>query len=108
EAAKLLDFLMNDIEANKIILGERGVPGSAKVKEELKELLPEAQVQVFEYVELAEENSSPFDGPDPVGAGQIIDLIDNLSEQMNYGQITPEDAAKQFRTQAEGILSQNK
>lgn len=99
---------MNDMVANKIILGERGVPGNANVVEELKEILPDAQVQVFEFIEMVTENSTPFHGPDPVGAGQVIDLIGNLSEQINYGQISPEDAAVQFRQQAENILSQNK
>src|SRR5690606_11664721 len=37
EAAKFIDFFVNDIEANKLILGERGVPVSGKVKEALKE-----------------------------------------------------------------------
>ncbi|MBS4208342.1 sugar ABC transporter substrate-binding protein [Bacillus sp. FJAT-50079] len=108
EAAKLIDFLVNDIEANKLMLGDRGVPGSSVVKEELKPLLSPAQVQVFEFVEAAEQNSSPFNGPDPVGAGQVIELLDNLSEQMNFGQLKPEEAAKEFRQQADSILSQNK
>ena len=43
---------MNDMVANKIILGERGVPGNANVVEELKEILPDAQVQVFEFIEM--------------------------------------------------------
>ncbi len=107
EAAKLIDFLVNDIEANKLTLGDRGIPGSSVVKEELKPLLSPEQVQVFDFVEAAEENSSAFDGPDPVGAGQVIELLDNLSEQMNYGQLKVEDAAKEFRQQADGILSQN-
>ncbi|WHY02465.1 sugar ABC transporter substrate-binding protein [Neobacillus sp. DY30] len=108
EAAKFIDFMLNDIEANKLNLGDRGVPGSSVVKEALKPLLSPAQVQVFDYVDWAEGNSSSFDGPDPVGAGQIIETLDSLSEQMAYGNIKVEDAAKQFRQQAESILAQNK
>ncbi|MGI8384312.1 ABC transporter substrate-binding protein [Robertmurraya sp. P23] len=108
EAAKFIDFMINDIEANKLNLGDRGVPGSATVKEALKPLLSPAQVQVFDYVEWAEGNSSTFDGPDPVGAGEIIETLDSLAEQMAYGNLKVEDAAKQFRQQAESVLSQNK
>lgn len=108
EAAKFIDFMINDIEANKLNLGDRGVPGSATVKEALKPLLSPAQVQVFDYVEWAEGNSSAFDGPDPVGAGEIIETLDSLAEQMAYGNLKVEDAAKQFRQQAESVLSQNK
>ena len=108
EAAKFIDFMINDIEANKLNLGDRGVPGSAAVKEALKPLLPPAQKQVFEYVEWAEKHSSPFDGPDPVGAGEVIELLDNLNEQMAYGNLSVKEAAKQFRQQAESILAKNK
>ncbi|MBO1510184.1 ABC transporter substrate-binding protein [Metabacillus bambusae] len=108
EAAKFIDFFVNDIEANKLILGERGIPGSSAVKEALKPELSPEQVQVFDSVEWAEQNSSEFDGPDPIGAGEVIELLDSLSEQMNYGQLEVKDAAKQFRQQAESILSQNK
>jgi multiple sugar transport system substrate-binding protein len=108
EAAKFIDFFVNDVEANKLILGERGIPGSSAVKEALKPELSPEQVQVFDSVEWAEQNSSEFDGPDPIGAGEVIELLDSLSEQMNYGQLEVKDAAKQFRQQAESILSQNK
>jgi len=108
EAAKFIDFMINDIEANKLTLGERGVPGSSKVKEELKPLLSPAQVQVFDYVDWAEGNSSAFDGPDPIGAGEVIETLDSLSEQMAYGNIKVKDAAKQFRQQAESVLAKNK
>jgi multiple sugar transport system substrate-binding protein len=108
EAAKFIDFMINDIEANKLNLGDRGVPGSSVLKDALKPLLSPSQVQVFDYVEWAETNSSTFDGPDPVGAGEIIETLDNLDEQMAYGNIKVEDAAKQFRQQAESILAKNK
>ncbi|WP_175638605.1 ABC transporter substrate-binding protein [Metabacillus schmidteae] len=108
EAAKFIDFFVNNVEANKLNLGDRGIPGSSVVKEELKPVLSPEQVQVFDSVEWAEQNSSAFDGPDPIGAGQIIELLDSISEQMSYGQLKVEDAAKQFRQQAESILSQNK
>ncbi|MFS0883206.1 ABC transporter substrate-binding protein [Metabacillus niabensis] len=108
EAAKFINFLVNDVEANKLILGDRGVPGSSEVKEALKPELSPEQTLVFESVEWAEQNSSDFDGPDPVGAGEVIELLDSLGEQMAYGQLEVKDAAKQFRQQAESILAQNK
>ncbi|MFP7169535.1 extracellular solute-binding protein [Terribacillus sp. 7520-G] len=105
-AADFLDFFMNDVEANKLILGDRGVPGSSEVKDALKNEVSEAQQQVFEYVEWAETNSSPMGAPDPAGAGEVIELLDTLAEQISYGQLSPEDAAKSFRSQAEGMLGQ--
>ena len=106
EAAKFIDFLTNDIEANKIMLGERGIPGSSKVQEALKPLLSTVQKQIFDYVAWAENNSSAFNGPDPAGAGEIINLLKTFADQIAYGEMKPEDAAKQFRQQAGAILAQ--
>lgn len=105
-AAKFIDFFANDIEANKIIMGERGVPGSSKVVEALKSEVSEAQAEIFEYVEWAEDNSSPMGPPEPSGTGQVVDLMGDLYDEMMYGVITPEEAAEKFRTEAESILAQ--
>ncbi|SFM51988.1 Bacterial extracellular solute-binding protein, partial [Gracilibacillus orientalis] len=104
-AAKFIDFFVNDIEANKIILGERGVPVSSEVKEALKAEVSASRAEVFDYITWVEDNSSPMGSPDPAGAGEIIELLTNLSEQMSYGQITPKEAATTFRSKAESILN---
>ncbi|MBD8068193.1 ABC transporter substrate-binding protein [Bacillus sp. PS06] len=106
EAAKFIDFYTNNIEANKLMLGDRGVPGSPKVQEALLPLLSEPQKQVFNYVAWVGENSSPYSGPDPAKAGEIISLLRNITEQIAYGVIEPEEAATQFREQADSILNQ--
>ncbi|QYR19667.1 extracellular solute-binding protein [Paenibacillus sp. sptzw28] len=108
EAAKFIDFFVNDIEANKLIKGDRGVPVSSKVKEALKPILEPAQVQVFDYVAWAETNSTPMDPPDPVGTAEIINIFKSYSEQMAFGQIKPEEAAKKFREEANAVLAKNK
>lgn len=108
EAAKFINFFVNDIEANKLILGDRGVPVSAKVKEALKEVSTEAQVQVYDYVAWAEENSTPMDPADPIGSAEVFKSLTSLAEQMNYDKITPEEAAKKFRDEATAILKKNK
>lgn len=108
EAAKFINFFVNDIEANKLILGDRGVPVAAKVKEALKAVLSPAQVQVFDYVAWAEQNSSLMDPIDPIGSAEVAKVLIGYQEQMDYGKITPEEAAKKFREEANAILSKNK
>ncbi|MGO4539021.1 ABC transporter substrate-binding protein [Paenibacillus sp. 2TAB19] len=108
EAAKFINFFVNDIEANKLILGDRGVPVSSKVKEALKEVSTEAQIQVYDYVAWAESNSSPMDPADPIGSAEVFKSLTSLAEQMNYNKIKPEEAAKKFRDEATSILKKNK
>jgi multiple sugar transport system substrate-binding protein len=108
EAAKFISFFVNSVEANKLIKGDRGIPGSSVVKEALKPLLTEQEAQVFDYIAWAEDNSSPLGTPDPVGAGEVIALLDDITEQMEFGVISVEEGAKEFREEALKILSKNK
>jgi len=108
EAAKFIDFWINDIEANKIIMGERGVPISSKVKEALKPDLTPEQVKVFDYVSWAEQNSSQMDPPNPVGAVEVDKLLKDTVEQIQYKKLTVEQGAAKFREEATKILSKNK
>jgi multiple sugar transport system substrate-binding protein len=108
EAAKFIDFWINDIEANKIIMGERGVPVSSKVKEALKPSLTPEQAKVFDYVAWAEQNSSQMDPPNPVGAVEVDKLLKDTAEQILYKKLTVEQGAAKFREEANKILSKNK
>ena len=94
EAAKFIGFWVNDIEANKLIKGDRGVPVNSQVNEALKPTLDPALIKVFDYVAWAQENSSPMDPPDPIGAAEIIALFKEITEAMDFGKLSPEDAAK--------------
>lgn len=108
EAARFIDFWINDIEANKIIRGERGVPVSSKVKDALKPLLTPNEVKLFDYVSWAEQNSSQMDPPNPVGSIEVEKLLKDTAEKILYKRATVEDAAASFRKDANAILAKNK
>lgn len=103
EAAKFVDFWTNNPEANKLIKGERGVPISSKIKESLAAELSESGKQVFQFVADMEPTTSPMSPP--VGSPEVVALLSDLAEQMNFGQKKPEDAAAQFRKEANSILA---
>lgn len=107
EAAKFIDFFVNNIEANKIIKGERGVPVSAKIKEEMRPLLSENEAKVYDYVSWAEEHSSPMDPPNPIGSIEVEKLLKDTAEQILFKKVTVEDAAVKFHTEANAILAKN-
>lgn len=108
EAAKFLDFFVNNVEANKLIKGDRGVPVSSKVIEAIKPELTEDETKIFEYVEKASQNSSQADPPDPLGSAEVMKALKDISEQILFKKLSPEDGAKKFREQAEEILGRNK
>jgi multiple sugar transport system substrate-binding protein len=108
EAAKLINFFINDIDANKLMKGERGVPINSKVQDALKPILSPEEKKVFDYISWAEANSSPNDPPYPVGSVEVQKVLKDLSEQMLYKKISVEDAAAKFRKEANAILAKNK
>jgi multiple sugar transport system substrate-binding protein len=104
EAAKFIDFMTNNLEANEILKAERGVPISAKVREHLLPNLDEATKETFRYLELVQEHSRPVNVVSPPGEGEIRTLFERTSQAVNYGEMTPEEAAKSFRKEATAIL----
>lgn len=108
-AAKLINFFTNSIPANDILAAERGVPISTKVREALQPKVEAAQQEAFKLVATVGENPGRLDPPDPPGSAQVInDVYTPLMDQVLYGKLSPEDAAKQFREQANAILAKNK
>ncbi|MEK5254233.1 extracellular solute-binding protein [Paenibacillus sp. FSL F4-0125] len=103
EAAKFVDFWINDPEANNLIKGERGVPISSKIKESVSSQLTDSGKQVFKFVADMEPTTSPMSPP--VGSPEVVALLTDLAEQMNFGKIDPAAAAAQFRKEANAILS---
>ncbi|AWB46510.1 sugar ABC transporter substrate-binding protein [Paenibacillus sp. CAA11] len=108
EAAKFIDFYTNNVEANKLIKGERGVPISAKIKDAVASELNEATKQVFDFVAEMEPKASPMSPPPPVGSPEVIATLTDYVEQINFGKMTPQDGAAKFRSDANSILSNNK
>ena len=107
-AAQIINMFTNNLEANDILAAERGVPISTKVQEHLKPKVDPAQQKAFELLAYVEQNHSELDAPDPPNSRQVIDEVYvPLMDQVLYGQMSPEDAAKQFREQANAILSAN-
>jgi multiple sugar transport system substrate-binding protein len=107
EAAMFIDFITNDVEANKILLGERGVPISPKIQEAIKPLLTPAQVETQNYLSLIEKNSSPLPPPDPAAQQKLNDNIylPQLVDPVLLKQTSPEAAMAQFRKDATSLLT---
>lgn len=104
EAVLFINFFINDVEANKILFAERGVPISSKVREELEPLLTHAQVQMFNYLNLAGQHSSAIDPPEPPGHPEVLAILEDIQSRVLHGELTPEEAARQFRADATRAL----
>jgi multiple sugar transport system substrate-binding protein len=108
QAAKFINFFVNNIEANKWIKGERGIPVSSKVADEVKKDLPEEQKKVFDYVMKVENENNKIEKAYPLGSTEVVNALNDISSQILFKKITPEEGAKIFRAKASHILLNNK
>ncbi len=105
EAAKFINWFIQDPQALDILRTDRGTPVVKHGRETLKKLgLSQYDERVFAVEDkiLAFAGSSPF--PPPKGGSEVRDLFERTSQEVMFGRKTPEQAANDFMTQATKIL----
>ena len=110
EAALFIDFFTNSVEANEILMAERGVPIAAKVREALKPKLGKSQAVMFDYVAEVSKDVQPIPPADPPGHNDIVKnvLYPQVADPVAFGQLTPEKGAAILRQEVNAILAKNK
>jgi multiple sugar transport system substrate-binding protein len=106
EGARFISFFTNDIEGNKILLAERGIPISSKVQEALKPLLDRAAKESFDIVAKVEKDASPIPPPDPKGHPDLVAnlYLPQVVGPIMFEKITPEQGVALLRQKAPAIL----
>ena len=109
ECAEFINWFINSDEANDIILGERGTPVSSDVREHLIESgkLSEQQKDAFDYTDRIASIVGETPAADPSGIAEVNEAFATAGNSVLYGQLTSEEAAKQFREKATEILERN-
>ena len=103
EAAAFVNFITNNIEVNRVLAAERGVPISSEVRAALANDLDGIQAKVFDYIDTVSNMSSPADKPHPAFS-ELASTLTDFEQQVRYGRLSPEEAAAAFREEAEGIF----
>lgn len=103
-AAKLVDFLLNSEDANAILGLNRGFPANANVIGAASAGANENVQRAIEIFESVREKGAPAPVPAPAGSGTVNTLFAEVAQQVQFGQLSPADAAKQFMTQAASEL----
>lgn len=106
-AAKLINFWINDIDANRILAAERGVPISGKVRAAMNDSLRDSVRMTFDYIQLAAYHSGPIDPPEPSGAGEVTQLIKEINEEVLFGRTSPQEAAERIIREANELLARS-
>ncbi len=104
EAAAFIDWFVNDIEANLILKGERGVPINSQVADVVKQGLSKVDAVAYEYLTDINPVISPLDPPNPPGFSEVEALLLTYVDNIRYGNMTAAQATREFVPQAQTIL----
>lgn len=109
EAAKFINWYVNSEEAAALYLVERGIPTSTANISYLKDSgkLDERQIEMLEYQEKAVKICGKAIPADPVGTSEIIKLYNDTYNSVLLDAMSLEEAAAQFRKEADIILARN-
>lgn len=106
EAVKVVNFFLNSIECNDILLAERGIPAASNVAEAVAPKLDANNQKVISFInDVVSPNSSAVPAADPTASAEVYALVDELVEQLCYGAISASDAAAYFMDEATAIMN---
>ena len=103
--ARFIDFFLNDVEANKIMMMERGVPASAEVRAALEPDLDSVAAASSRYVGIIGETAVPYDNIYPTAYNEILDFFRRTVEDMMFGRISIEEGGEAFNSLAKELLA---
>ncbi len=107
EAVAFLNFLINSQDFYDIMLADRGIPSNQEISKTIMPKLGEQDQKATVYVnDVVTPNCSPIGAPTEDGYTEQLDMLRGLDEQVQYGEITPEDAAEQYFTKATEIFNE--
>jgi multiple sugar transport system substrate-binding protein len=103
-AAQLINFLLNDIEAARLLLSARGIPPAPGVRELVQTLVSDQERRAFEYVDLVAASAKQANILTPPGGAEVYDLLWGTNMSVAFGEQTIEEAADLFMTEAQAEL----
>ena len=105
EGAKFIDFFINDTEAGKILGVERGIPCAPAVREAITPTLNEQEKIALNFVSNLGDLLGPLPPSPPAAAGEVGVAFKTKSQEVAFGQQSPQDAGPAFFKQATEILA---
>lgn len=104
-AVDFLAFFTQNIEAAKILGAERGIPVDPAIQEAIAPLISPAESASVEYIASIPDYLGTLPPQSPPGAGEVTDLLLEISQQVAFEAMSPEDGASALLSGAEGILA---
>ena len=103
-AAKFLNYFVNDIKVNDMLMGERGVPIPDDVREHMSTMVDPINKQIFDYISLASKNAGPIDAPDPAGSGEFLKMVRDVTQEILMKRVSLDEGVAKIMSRGNEIL----
>ena len=104
EVATFLDYLANSEDAADLLLAERGVPANEKIRDYITPKLDEVNQTVVGFLDDLAPEVGDAPPATPPGGGAIEAIIDQHTQKVLFGELTPEQAATSFLAELQQAL----
>lgn len=104
EVQKFIDFLANNVEAGKIALADRGIPGNSEVRAAIADKLSPADAATATFInDIADELGDAVPVP-PAGSSAVVEVIGRYALEVDFDRLSPAEAAKKAMEEAKSAL----
>jgi multiple sugar transport system substrate-binding protein len=103
-SARLVDFMLNDDEAAKILGATRGIPVNASIREDIAAGLKDFDKTIYDYQATVEGKLDPPPQAPPSGDSALQTTFQRDYDQVSYERMSPREAAENFITEAKAEL----
>ena len=103
-AAKFINFFLNNLEANRFLMAERGIPVPTNVRSDLAGRVDPGMKYMFDFITRVTPFTSLIDPPAPSAVDEIRDMTRPIVLQCYTGQLSSEAAMTQLLKTANDIL----
>ncbi|WP_217213502.1 ABC transporter substrate-binding protein [Streptomyces sp. AC550_RSS872] len=104
EAAQLVDFLINDEQAAKILGASRGIPVNESIREETAPQLKDFDKTIADYQSSLEGTLKDPPQAPPSGDNALQATFQRDYDQVSYERLSPREAAENYVTEAKAEL----
>ena len=104
-AARLVNFLINDPEAGRILGMSRGLPANSTIREQVTSTLTGPPLVAFRYEQQVGSKLEQAPPPPPKGAGTVKATFQRVYEDVIFERSSVRDAAEKFIGEATQALS---
>lgn len=103
EAAKFIDFFLNDVEAAKTYKADNGLPAANKTREAVAQSLKLRQFELYDEI----KDDLTQQEPAPPGSAEVISALERSCDELAFGRQNVSQAAEQFVAQAKQAIDRS-